>query len=417
MVITSLFRAGSLPEKTPTYFGIRLDSDVLWLPGDSSTTGYCHVTGKVVICLNQALCVKDMKLHFEGRRYMNWDRNFPNFQSSHQHMPFWERLFMYQTWNFLHSKGTSSRTTLAPGNHEFPFTFCLSNNTPDTIEGLGDCRVKYHLKATLGTAGGRRIEADTQVRVRRMYRSLLVPEPKMLQDIWPQKIIYRVSLPFQAYTFGSVIPIKYQFIPLRKGLQIASIHSEVKETHKALQPSLSTRSRIVAKDDDDSSDWDDFRAVSDDEGCWYSTTRFLRLPNDPKECLQSLTTNFLHIEHTLSTQIKLLNPDGHHSAVFLDIPITIHFALPHLPEDPFVSSLLQALREIDESCDQPLPCYDTYALDQKADDILSVAGGDAEGLPEPPNYDQLGNISKPPSYATAVLSAASIPVPFNEAYV
>lgn len=87
---------------------------------------------------------------------------------------------MYQTWNFLPSLGTPSpTTTLAPGNHEFPFTFCLSNTTPDTIEGLDDCYVKYQLKATMGTAGGRRIEADTRVRVRRMYRSLLLPEPKV----------------------------------------------------------------------------------------------------------------------------------------------------------------------------------------------------------------------------------------------
>lgn len=51
----------------------RLDNDILWIPGDSTVTGYCHVTGKVVLCLNQPLRVKDMKLHFEGRRYMKYE--------------------------------------------------------------------------------------------------------------------------------------------------------------------------------------------------------------------------------------------------------------------------------------------------------------------------------------------------------
>ncbi|EHA28390.1 hypothetical protein ASPNIDRAFT_43302 [Aspergillus niger ATCC 1015] len=227
-------------------------------------------------------------------------------------MSFLERLFMYQTWNFLPSLGTPSpTTTLTPGNHEFPFTFCLSNNTPDTIEGLDDCYVKYQLKATIGTAGGRRIEADTRVRV--------------VQDIWPQKIIYRVSLPSQAYTFGSAIPIKFEFIPLCKGLEIATIHTEVKETHKLLQLTLSRRARVIAEDDFYPRDWneDEFRITSDNEGCWHSLTRFLRLPNDPKECLQSLSTNFLHVEHTLTTQIKLLNPDGHHSAVCFPGPLFV----------------------------------------------------------------------------------------------
>ncbi|PYH37112.1 arrestin family protein [Aspergillus neoniger CBS 115656] len=369
MAITSLFRATSPPENAPTYFGIRLDSDIIWLPGDSPSTGYCHVTGKVVLCLNQPLCVKDIKLHFEGRHYMNW-QSFLESQEAHHYMPSLERLFMYQTWNFLPYPGTPSPTTLPAGNHEFPFTFCLSNSTPGTIEGLGDF-------------GGRRIHANTRVRVRPMYRSLLLPEPKIMQETWPQKILYRVSLPSQAYTFGSVVPIKFEFIPLCKRLEVATIHTKVEETHRALQQSVSNRrSRILVKDDYYPRGWDEdeYRITSDNEECWYSTTRLLHLPNDPKECLQSLSTNFLRVEHTLTIQIKLLNPDGHHSAVLLDMPISVQYALPPLLEGPFVCSVLQSLRLMDETCDQPLPSYNNHVMDRTPMKLL---------LPEPPSYCQL----------------------------
>ncbi|PWY74879.1 arrestin domain-containing protein [Aspergillus eucalypticola CBS 122712] len=419
MAITSLFRAASPPENAPTCFGIRLDSDIIWLPGDSSSTGYCHVTGKVVLCLNQSLCVKDIKLHFEGRRYMNW-QSFSEPQGAHHHMPSLERLFMYQTWSFLPYPGTPSPTTLPAGNHEFPFTFCLSNSTPDTIEGLGDCHARYQLKAMISTVGGRRIHANTRVRVRRMYRSLLLPEPKIMQEIWPQKIIYRVSLPSQAYIFGSVVPIKFEFIPSCKRLEVATIHTKVEETHRALQQPVSNhRTRIIVKDDYYPRGWDEdeYRITSDNEGCWYSTTRFLHLPSDPKECLQSISTNFLRVEHTLTIQVKLLNPDGHHSAVLLDMPISIQCALPPLLEDPFVCSVIQSLRLMDETFDQPLPSYNNHVMDRTPDEIaFGVPGDDTEVLLEPPSYCQLDSSSKPPSYESAVISAFSNPALFNEGY-
>ncbi|RAL02604.1 arrestin domain-containing protein [Aspergillus ibericus CBS 121593] len=411
-MIISLFRAASPPRNAPTYFDIRLDNDVIWLPGDDISSGYIHLNGKVILCLNQPLCVKDMKLHFEGWRYIKWDPRFPYFETSHQKVTIWDRLFMRQTWNFLRFSPSTSNT-LPPGNHEFPFHFCLSSKTPDSIQGLDDCSIKYNLKAQIRTLKGTGFDITRSIRVCRMYRSLLIPEPKVLQNIWPDKIIYRVRSPSRTYTFDSVIPISFHFVPIRKGLTISSIQIQIIETHKAIQPSLGTRSRIIVQDDYIPPCWDELDTTSDDEGYWHCLTRIVHLPKDTKQCVQSTANTFLRVDHTLNIQIRLLNPGGNESAINLTWPISIHLPLPPSLGDGYISSMLESLRMVDETLDLPLPSYHDHVLDRTPDEIPAErVGGDTNGQDEPPDYLSCGVLVETPSYSTAVRSGASSPVCF-----
>jgi hypothetical protein len=43
---------------------------------------------------------------------------------------------------------------LQPGNHEFNFSIALSKKLPTTIEGLGDCFIRYRLTAELNCPWG-----------------------------------------------------------------------------------------------------------------------------------------------------------------------------------------------------------------------------------------------------------------------
>lgn len=86
------------------------------------------------------------------------------------------------------------------------------------------------------------------------------------------------------------------------------------------------------------------------------------------------------------------------------MPISIQCALPPLLEDPFVCSVIQSLRLMDETYDQPLPSYNNHIMDRTPDEIASgVLGDDTEVLLGPPRYCQLDISSKPPSYESAVL--------------
>ncbi|PYI02693.1 arrestin domain-containing protein [Aspergillus sclerotiicarbonarius CBS 121057] len=412
-MISNLFRPASPPQTAPTYFDIRLDSNVIWLPGDTVTTEYHHLKGNVILCLNQPLCVKDMKLHFEGRRYIKWDPHFPHYFQPHpQKIPHLEHISMRQTWNFLRFS-TSTSDTLPPGNHEFPFHFCLSNKAPDSIQGLADCYIKYHLKAQIRTPRGCSFDFTKQIRVCRMYRSLVIPEPSVLQNIWPDKIIYRVQSPSNTFTFDSAVPISFHFVPLRKALKIASIHIQLTETHKAIQPALGTRSRIIIQDNYDAPDWDGFETISDDEGFWYYTTHLLRLPKGTKQCLQSTSNAFLRVDHTLNIQIRLLNPEGHESAIDLTWHVFVCLPFPSSLADAYTSSLLESARMPGERVDLPLPCYRDHVLDRTPDQ-LSVGAGceNVESQDGPPDYLDCEGLMKIPSYSTAVGSGSWSPVPF-----
>ncbi|PWY80829.1 hypothetical protein BO94DRAFT_558240 [Aspergillus sclerotioniger CBS 115572] len=379
-MISSLFRPASPSQNAPTYFDIRLDTNVIWLPGDDIPTGYCHLTSKVILCLNQPLCIKDLKLHFEGWRYLKWNPHFSYFETHHQKSTLWERLFMRQTWNFLQCSKTSTSTTLPPGNHEFPFHFCLSSKTSDSVQGLNDCSIRYNLKAQIRTLKDSTFDTAKHITVCRIHRSLLFPEPKILQNIWPDKIIYRAQSPSTTYTFNGTIPLTFHFVPLRKGLKIASIHTQVIETHKAIQPSLSTRSRIIIQDDFNVPSCDELETTSDDEGYWHHLNRLLRLPKGLRKCVQSTANSFLRVDHELEIQIRLVNPDGHESSINLTWPIFIYFPLPQELGDGYASSLIKALRMVDETLDLSLPNYNDHVLDRMPDDVPDGLGCRGYGL-------------------------------------
>ncbi|PYH98625.1 arrestin domain-containing protein [Aspergillus ellipticus CBS 707.79] len=411
-MILSLFRPASPPQNAPTYFDIRLADNVIWLPGEDNSHKYYHVKGNVILCLNQPLCVKDIKLHFQGHRYMNWDRNFPDFSIKHQKMPLRERLFMHQIWSFLPFSQNPTPITIPAGNHEFQFQFCLPGQSPDSSQGLDDCYIRYHLKAQIRTVKGGIFDALRPVKVCRVYQSCLLPEAQAIERVWPDKVIYRATIPSSAYTFGSAIPVKFQFIPLLKGVRVEGIHSHLMESHKAIQPILGSRCRLIVRDEYHGPDWDEFDTLSDDEGYWYCTTRILQLPKNTRGCLQSASTGFLHVKHTLNIEIRLLNPDGHASAINLTWPIFIHFAAPSsLGDGATISALRSSM--LGEASDNPLPHYNDHVLDRTPDEPPPETPleepDNREGLPD---YGHCDSLTKIPSYSTAIRSGPPSPVPF-----
>lgn len=57
-----------------------------------------------------------------------------------------------------------------------------------------------------------------------------------MENLWPNKVEYSISIPNKAIVFGSSIPINIVLAPLLKGLAIGKITCSLKELHNFTIP-------------------------------------------------------------------------------------------------------------------------------------------------------------------------------------
>ncbi|RHZ50674.1 uncharacterized protein CDV56_106574 [Aspergillus thermomutatus] len=302
-----------------------------------------------------------------------------------------------------------------PDNYEYPFQFSLSGRMLESVEGLDDSYIRYTLKAQIcGMTGKSTMEIHRHIRLYREHPSLRFPEPKVIENFWPEKVIYNVSVPSQAWAFGGVIPLTVRFIPLRKGLRLDTILSRLVEYQKTTRPVPSSRSRDVVLDEYQAPNSGELDIVHDG-GDWYQVTRRLQLPQSTRHCLQSVLNGLMPVTHCLNVQIGLKNPEGHTSLIRLNIPVFIHFiqAFTAVNQNTFLN--LESPASTLNTPWEFLPRYEDHVRDPKPDEVnfISELPADDEGEGESlPNYSAAPELSQVPSYSTAIRSSTSSPVPF-----
>lgn len=74
-----------------------------------------------------------------------------------------------------------------------------------------------------------------------------------IENTWPGKVMYCLTLPFKAYAAGDEIPVNVKFMPLAKGVKVTSVSSVVKEytqvhtrhsSHNEVRVAASTKHEI-----------------------------------------------------------------------------------------------------------------------------------------------------------------------------
>ncbi|ODM19361.1 hypothetical protein SI65_05979 [Aspergillus cristatus] len=326
-------------------------------------TSYGHLRGRVVLCISQPTSVKDIKLHLEGRYYINWDPKLSNASHRHNRIPWKEVPFFHQISNLLPTPRRSSIVVLEPNNYEFPFEICLPKGTPESVQGVDDCFIRYVLRAEVHSSGGDNMTISKEVRVRKTYTTSLLREPSDYGNIWPEKIIYNASIPNSAVPFGSSIRINFLFIPLIKGVELDTIELGLIETHHITKPLPATRSREALVDKFEVPPWDDLD-ISPDDGYSFHVSRSFRLTKSTMHCLQSTATTVLQVKHRIAVVITLLNADRHKSCIRFSLPIFIYLRPPSrtgfytLPES-----------DTSDGNDAHLPSYDSHIHDMKPDEL------------------------------------------------
>ncbi|ANZ76709.1 BA75_03576T0 [Komagataella pastoris] len=256
-----------------------------------------------------------------------------------------------QTLANLSSTKTESHT-LGQGNYEIPFSTVLPGDIPESLEGAPGASLIYELEANLERSRFvSNIVAKKHLRVIRTMNSdaAELTETVAVDNTWPNKVDYCVSIPNRAMAIGSVNPLEIILVPLSKGLRLGNISLTVIEqyNYKTAAGSQSGE-RIVSekymkkpsKTAEGKSIWQlepDINGVFfQNEELMFSTEKWeirttLPLENSLDKCSpDSDIAGSVKIRHKLKFNIGLLNSDGHISELRGTLPVIL-FISPFVP--------------------------------------------------------------------------------------
>lgn len=109
----------------------------------------------------------------------------------------------------------------------------LNGTIPSTLQTHGsEAVIQYKLKANVLRSGfAKDFHAYRTFNLHRTFtpEALEFNQTLEIENTWPGKIMYSITLPFKAYAAGDDIPVNVKFMPLAKGVRVLSINSVIKE--------------------------------------------------------------------------------------------------------------------------------------------------------------------------------------------
>lgn len=222
----------------------------------------------------------------------------------------------------LNGKGTH---LLASGNYEIPFSAILPGHMPESVEGLPGASVTYKLEALIDRGKFHNVMlAKKHVRVVRTMTADAVElsETMAVDNTWPNKVEYSLSVPSKAIAIGSGTPVSITLVPLLKGLRLGTIKMTLVEMYGYIGylPPPHLAERVVCERDIPMPSEDDPRCQMDK----WDFTYFLRVPLSLSKCTQDVEVSpHLKVRHKLKFVIGLINPDGHVSELRASLPMQL----------------------------------------------------------------------------------------------
>lgn len=223
--------------------------------------------------------------------------------------------------------------TLPAGNYEYPFDYHLPGETAESIEGIPEASITYRLKATVGRGKlAYDLHAYKHLRIIRTLEpgALEFLHAMSVENIWPNKIEYSITIPRKAVVFGSVVNMQMRFTPLLKGLEVTDITAKMVEVRECcLQGAtgLNIREHRVERDVatwkfevNREEHWQDMIEDTGQEG--WVIEKPLSLPKKLRQCIQDLNHHGVKVRHRIKLTVALQNPDGHISEV--SCPSAVH---------------------------------------------------------------------------------------------
>jgi len=274
------------------------------------------------------------------------------------------------------------------GYHEWNFSFKMPSHLDQSVEGLSTNWVVYNLAAHVDRGYmSKQLSANTHIRViRTLGRDLLETQPmeQINEDIWANKLAYKITVPQKNYIVGSHVTVDFVLIPLRKGVVISTIKMELVESRQLFADFAGRRIshqadvQVAVIEGDMPADSTRLvpTGVQDVDALFDESHRFsmrLDLPRSLKNCRQSVDTENIRLTHKLRLYVNLKNPEGHTSQLLVKNHVHL-FISPSLPpnEDQSVvvdADLLNQQALLNQINQNAPPTYGLHQLDELYNDI------------------------------------------------
>ncbi|ODQ53898.1 hypothetical protein SAICODRAFT_6679 [Saitoella complicata NRRL Y-17804] len=370
----SLLRAHS-HSHIASLFDIRIDSterDVIVFRGPPGESAGVLLKGTVVLSLLETTSIRSITLKFYGRARVMWNETYiTSSRAQSTRVQKQENTVYEHEWSFL-PFGKHSHT-IGKGNYEYPFEVVLPGDLPESIEGMEGGHIIYKMKAVVERGGftAANLVKKKHIRVIRTLSpaALELSQTMLVENTWPNKIDYSISIPSKAVVIGSVIPINITLVPLIKGLNIGKISVTLKEYY-TLNAAHGLHGLPASKSDVRTVQSMRIDELPTGQDQWEVNEAMI-LPKSLSQCTQDCDSDYIKVRHKLKFTVSLNNPDGHVSELRAALPVMLMIS-PRTHEDGTIPD--EASGSYTDSNgfthdENALPSYDLHMYDRLWDGI------------------------------------------------
>ena len=189
-----------------------------------------------------------------------------------------------------------------------------------------------------------------------------------VDNTWPDKCEYSISIPAKAVVFGTHIPIVISINSLLKGLSIGKVTCTLREFLTLSVPEKQTKRQEIRNIKTTVFENGEFMDLDGTER--WNLNGCMDLPRSLAKCVQDCEASLIKIRHKIRISVQLLNPDGHTSELRASLPVQLFISPNHLMDDDneIHLPLPEDARLIRDITAIP-PRYDQHVYDRLWDDI------------------------------------------------
>ncbi|KAL5049126.1 HECT-type ubiquitin ligase-interacting protein apyA [Aspergillus fruticulosus] len=338
---------------------IQLDKDFVVFQGSEQEALAVYLSGNLTMRLKEATTIKYIRLHLRGVRRASLPARTGRKKLCS------ENEFYSRTWRF-HDGYREASKTYPVGEYKYPFDLIMEGSMPASVEGLKEASISYLFTVEIGRRHGRDITFHKPLRVIRVPDLEPCAHDFVLDEVWANKIAYRISIQNRTVALGTRIDVDYVVAPLLGDLKIAFIESQLLEFREfSLDPNNSASAHCAPVETVVCSDrYTQDGECSEKEVEAQRFSRSLHLPRALGECVQDTDDMGVKVSHKLKIHVRMHNPDGHESELRLAIPVLIYLS-PYYRvwEDSFCGEYLSPPETMNPSDECP-PAYGMHELDR-----------------------------------------------------
>ncbi|RCH80563.1 hypothetical protein CU097_003355 [Rhizopus azygosporus] len=207
---------------------IHLENNHLIMYGSALESSGCVLRGALSLKLKKPTSFKSLSLHFLGKVSVSWNQVGNGYERKFNDT----RIVISHTWTFLMPQQKQLHL-LSAGIHTFEFDLILPGSLPESTQLDKYYNVDYQLKAVAEKPGfSRNYTAQRDIHLSRQRPNLTTDyyDSIHVTDQWTDKLSCEVSLPTKVYTYGDLIPIKINAVPLKPNLRVLYVSCTFKES-------------------------------------------------------------------------------------------------------------------------------------------------------------------------------------------